>query len=227
MAIASSTEYLGQITSAIDPKPLSLDVNLCKGEPVKLFVASENKLKVDAAKSAVEKWLKGNAETLAIKGFNAESKIKEQPVGKETTMQGAQNRITHLKELAKATSEPGLQLFVSMENGLMPEEVAELKNKEKFLDTETKKAWIDRCYVIVEIFHNKEKVAEGSAFSRGVTTPMDAVEAAKATEWNKTAGSFIEKIYGFNSKDWHTKMAGVGRQELMEETITTALGKLQ
>jgi len=223
MATSISTEYRGQIVPATPAAPLSKKaLKTAKSSRLQLFVASENKLKVEAAKNAVMQWL--GLTDVVTKGFNAASKIKEQPVGIDKTARGAHNRISHLKELAKGdVKEDSAQLYVSMENGIMPEEVALLKNKNQFYDPKRKKTWVDRCYVIVQLFY-KGKESEGTAISRGITVPLDAVKAAKKAHWDKTAGSFIEQIYGYNSKDWHGRMAGVGRQVLMEETIRNALG---
>lgn len=223
MATSIPTEYLGQIVPAPAANPLTKDaLNIAKGTKLQLFVASENKLKIESAKNAAMLWLEGY--TIEAKGFNAASKIHEQPVGEEETKQGAKNRITHLKELAKAdVRDDAVQIYVSMENGLIPEEIKDVKNPGTFLDTTIAKTWVDRCFVIVELF-NQGKAYEGFGISRGVTTPVDAVHAAEDTKWNSTAGSFIEHIYKFSAKDWHGKMAGVGRQELMQETISAALG---
>lgn len=218
MAIQSSTEYLGQVVAPITAQSI---VKSAKDARVQLFVASENKVKISAATNAVLKWL-GQHE-LEAKGFNAASDINEQPVGTAETKLGAHNRITHLKKMAVGNvKENAVQVYVSMENGIMPEVVDDLRNPQEFLDEQRQTAWVDRCYVIVKVYH-KGKEFEGSAFSQGVTTPLHAVKAAEAADWEKTCGSFIEERYGFNAKDWHGQMAGVGRQKLMEDAIFHAL----
>lgn len=218
MAIQSSTECLGQVVFPITAQTIVKSAN---NAGVQLFVASENKVKIAAATNAVLRWL-GKREVDA-KGFNAASNINEQPVGTMETKLGAQNRITHLKKLAvDSAKENTLQIYVSMENGIMPEVVDDVRNRQEFYDDEHKKTWVDRCFVIVQVYH-KGREYEGSSFSEGVTTPLKAVKAAEASNWQKTCGSFIEEMYGFNAKDWHGQMAGVGRQKLMEEAIFHAL----
>jgi non-canonical (house-cleaning) NTP pyrophosphatase len=159
---------------------------------------------------------------LLVKGFNTKSNVEEQPVNGRT-YEGAMNRLTHLKMLAKEMeAEDTLSVFVSMENGIFSEQVEDLQNPELFYDTERQAAWVDRCIVIIEVASR----GIASAYSQGVTVPVSAVLASLQTGCSKTCGFFIENEYGFASKDWHGQMAGVSRKELMEEAIVSALKKI-
>jgi len=157
-----------------------------------------------------------------VRGFNAASKVSEQPVNNETLV-GAWNRIKHLFNLSQESKkDDALHVFVSMENGIFSEQVAQLNNPEIFYDAEKKAAWVDRCFVVVEVASRTMRTFTGNAYSRGVTVPVSCVQESEKSGWNKTCGSFIEQKFGFNNKDWHGKMAGVNRQQLMEEAIVTA-----
>lgn len=214
---ATATEYLGQVL--LPPSPLAWQ------GPIQLFVASTNALKVEAARSAFLKYVPDAVSRVTVQGFNAASLVMEQPVNNATVV-GASNRLRHLQQLSQESHrDDALQVLVSMENGIFSEEVENLKNKAIFYDEKRKAAWVDRCYVIVQVFSRTVPMSIGKAYSRGVPVPVSCVRESEKSGWNTTCGTFIEKEYGFNNKDWHGHMAGVSRQMLMEEAILSAFIK--
>lgn len=240
----NSTPYLGQLVPAQNNNCLTEVANKQIAEQarvgdhanavrkIQVWVASDNALKVNAAKAAVSIWAAKIVDSpdVSAKGFRVPSDIPEQPTGEQQTQLGARNRFNYLKKAAEHESnarehKDAVQVYVSMENGIVQEKISDLRNPQEFEDTDGK-VWVDRCFVIVEVCVRNLHL-ESSAFSEGVTTPLKAVEAAKAENWDKTAGSFIELMYGFNAKDWHGAMAGKSREPIMKETIYAALGHQQ
>jgi hypothetical protein len=232
-----STQTLGQLTIATDitslPTQLSDTISTTlinnkapNARKIQVWVASDSDIKVQAAKNAVLIWAASYIPICKIetKGFLCRSEISEQPHSKEETKKGAQNRLTKLKEIVEnePTTPDALQFFVSMENGVMQENLKEVKNPEVFVNGNGN-CWVDRCFVIVEIAYQNFQ-ASASSFSEGVTTPLAAVRKSEESNWTTTCGSFIEKEYTFPANDWHKQMAGKGRQVIIQETLAVALG---
>jgi len=229
-------DYLGQLIPAPENQGLSVGdsqnirrllsrvQDLDPDQTIEVFVASKNELKVEATKSAVEAWsqeLFPNSNwKIVVKAYECPSEIDEQPHGLELTITGAMNR---LKNFPVQSSQRGLSVFVSLENGLMIENVPHLKNKQIFELENPLTVWVDRCVVAVKIecmgvcctFH---------VLSEGVTTPLNEVNLSRDSNWSQTAGSFIAKKYGWNAKDWHGGITGKGRQLIMNEAVKTAFG---
>jgi hypothetical protein len=137
---------------------------------------------------------------------------------------GARNRLEKLLGLTvKELDLKALNIFIAMENGLIAEQNNKLPNSELFMNAAKTSAWIDRCFVAVTATYNGSQWF-GEALSVGVPTPISCVAKAEASNWEKTAGSFIEKDYGFPAKDWHGGIAGKSRQPIMEEAILSAFG---
>jgi non-canonical (house-cleaning) NTP pyrophosphatase len=228
---AISRTHLGQLLPAIDSHGFKAEVNkqissLSEVRKIQAWVASDNAFKVQAAKNSLLLWAEkySPSATVDAKGVATSSDISEQPHSKEETELGAKNRLTHLKEYVKHTaiSFDALQVFVSMENGIMQESVPNLKNQAIFIDTEGK-CWIDRCCVVVEVASSTLQLS-ATALSEGVTAPVSTVKDSEKTNWTKTCGFFIQKEYDFPAKDWHGKMAGKSREAIIQETIQKALG---
>ncbi len=220
--------YLGQLVAApknqgLTPQAATEIKTLYQGRHIEVFVTSDKALKMQAAKEAVEAWAKhlfSEPMEVSVQGFKVSSDIDEQPHGLEHTRKGALNRLNNLKyELLNMETE-SLVVLVSLENGIMQEEVPNLKNPEIFLSDG--QVWVDRCVAKVQIWLDR-KSWELDAVSEGVTTPKAEVAKAEASNWTKTAGTFIEETYGFPNADWHGKMAGKGRQAIMEELFKAAL----
>lgn len=226
----TGSNFLGQIIptesnqglSGIDNKDI---FTLCQGRKIQVFVGSANGLKVEAAKKAVEIWARNflTDPVINIQGFDVPSGINEQPNGSKNTMTGAVNRLLALKENVKNILDNDLlTVYVSMENGLIPEVVHNLRNPETFL-LKDKFAYVDRCIIVGHVVL-KNKLWPFTSVSVGVTTPRECVELAEKSNWSKTAGSFIAEKYQWNPKDWHGSIAGKSRQTIMEEAILLALG---
>jgi non-canonical (house-cleaning) NTP pyrophosphatase len=221
---------MNTICQVVQMKPHeSFNLTNCQG--IQICVASTKQLKKDAALEAIKHLALGHLRSLDIevKGFAAESHVKEQPHGSEMTILGARNRITHLHQLAHpnnpaTTKDDVLYFYISMENGIIEETVGNVKNPELF-KTKEDTVWVDRCYIICEMFHNmQKKTLEG--FSDGITVPLQHVKDSERTDWNVTAGKFIAEKYDTSESDWHEKLGGVSRKELIKKGIDT-LFKLQ
>lgn len=196
-------------------------------QTIEVYITSKNSLKINAATAAVTLWLSkllgDNKYQLHTEGFEVSSDIDEQPHGLEHTKNGALNRLRNMKtELEKRDDAKFPLILISMENGLIKEQIFEVKNPLIFEDDQNQ-VWIDRCVVVGEIWIENARIPF-SAVSEGVTTPKESVMLSEQSKWTKTAGFFIAEKYGFNAKDWHSSMCGKTRQSIMEETITTALG---
>lgn len=198
-----------------------------------LYVTSKNNLKMDAAKNAINVWIKELFKNSAnwmveVHGIEVQSEIDEQPHGLENTLRGAQNRLKNMKaELHKSSvnlkeNDNIIRVLVSMENGLCVEKLTNIKNRDIF-ELYDGNVWVDRCLIDGEIWYGGQMWNIGG-ISEGVTTPKSEVQLSESTNWTKTAGSFIAEKYKLNAKDWHGGMAGKGRQVIMKEAIERALG---
>lgn len=76
-----------------------------------VIVASNNPIKIQAARTAFEKMFPG--QTFAVKGVQAPSDVKDQPDSEEETYQGAVNRATNARALA-----PQADFWVGLEGGI-------------------------------------------------------------------------------------------------------------
>lgn len=81
---------------------------------MRVAVASKNPVKIEAAQKAFA--LVFPDVDFQFAGFSVDSGVPDQPVGDEETLQGARNRLEHVKELA-----PDSDYFVAMEGGLIPD----------------------------------------------------------------------------------------------------------
>lgn len=220
--------YLGQVVPALASRALTneaiCEIKKCASREYSIWVGSTNAMKIDAARSAVqlfaEKHFGSDIKLTCVLGCNALSGIDEQPHGREHTETGAQNRLSYMN--ARATEPDEIRFYVTMENGVIKEEVSDLKNPDIFLDKDNK-VWIDRCFVIVQVAY-KTLSWEGKAYSDGVTTPLACVRDSEIAQWKETAGSFIKSSLDLNANNWHEALAGKGRPELMQEAIQRALG---
>lgn len=185
-------------------------------------IASKNNLKIAAATKAVKAWA---AEffpkvpfNFKVEGFDAQSKINEQPCGYDNTRTGALNRLNALNDMKRLGN---YQINIAFENGIMEEELSEVKNPEKFCANG--RTWVDRCVVVGTIFCDTFE-CDIEALSEGVTVPLCAVQKSMESSYAKTAGLFIQEKFGFPQQSWHKDMAGKDRQVIMEEACLRALG---
>ena len=145
-----------------------------------------------------------------IKGFKARSRINEQPVGIEETVQGALNRLDHAKELAKTHP---WHIAVGIENGIIPFQVMGVQR------------WMDYAWVVVE--NNKGDLA--IANSSGVEFPSNYVEMARSLGFDTiTVGSIIAQETGCDGTDPHLYLTNrrVSRSEMLIQAVMNALGQL-
>lgn len=232
--------YLGQLVPALSAAaPAAIERIIAaytasptfRGRPVQLFVASANAAKIQAAAIAVAEVVEKRVPEagMAVKGIDSASGVPNQPFGEEVTRRGSTTRLANLitavnasegSDVSKVTDSV-LRIFIALENGLGEEKVAGLRNPDIF-QTRAGHAFVDRCIVSGRVVFDGVS-ADFSAVSEGVTTPRVCVERSRATEWETTAGVFIEDEYGFPNKTWHDAMAGKERQEIMEEAILAAL----
>jgi Protein of unknown function DUF84 len=237
-------DYLGQLvpvsvhgsTLAVETsweiKKLISQYGGINGRKVEVYVTSKNNLKIEAVKDAVMDWIKNlfgqNTMKLTVQGYGVSSGIDEQPHGLAHTFTGAQNRLDNMKiEMAKIglsrnTEDGTLRILISLENGIMLENVKELKNSETFL-AHAENVWVDRCVVKGQILF-EGKAWSFDEVSEGVTTPVQQVQQSLWSDWKETAGSYISKKYGSDPANWHEKMAGKGRQIIMQELVKASLG---
>ncbi len=232
----SENKFIGKLVSnSVE----ILQVNNNKIKPnvnVDVVVSSTNEMKKMAALAAITSWLAKNNCNSNIKlfGYGVSSDIAEQPSSFEITMNGAKNRLQNLKK-THPTNTKNITIYISLENGIMLENV-DLTGLESdiFSDPENNnQVWVDRCVCIGELVYFEDvdgdvdsallTSLEFSAVSIGVTTPLNQVLSSRDSNWTKTAGSFIATTFGFPSSDWHGKMAGKGREEIMREMIESCL----
>ena len=201
------------------------------GRAIEVLVTSGNALKKQAAQNSVTAWIQALFNVNCpnnTKGYSVASEIDEQPHGLEHTTRGAENRLKNMKvELAREGIDPNkrdgvVRILISLENGVMKEVVNPLTNPVQYQNADGT-VWVDRCVEKGELWFQGNRV-EFSAVSEGVTTPRFAVEASEASNWTKTAGSFIAERYQVNAQDWHGYIAGKGRQAIMELLAQSALG---
>lgn len=203
-----------------------------EGRRIEVLVTSKNALKMNAAKNSVVEWIKAlfnQTVEVVAKGYAVNSDIGEQPYSLQNTKQGAFNRLFNLKHelsskenISENTQDNVLRVLFSLENGIMREQVANLKNPGVF-QTQDGTVWVDRCVAMCEIWlQGKRWSAE--ALSEGVTTPKAEAAKAEQANWSRTAGSFIAETYGWPSADWHGAIAGKGRELIMNELSKAALG---
>jgi len=227
------------VTETRDIKRIIAELGGMTNRLVEVFVTSQNALKVQAAKSAVTAWIQelfkhDHGWKIVEKGFESPSEIDEQPHSINYTKLGATNRLHNMKnELSKLglihkNTDGVVRVLVSLENGLMLENVPNVKNPNTFAlheqsDEQNNAVWVDRCVEVGEIWF-QDKMWCMTAISQGVTTPANEVLSSEKSAWTKTAGAFIAEKYGYNAKDWHGSICGKGRQTIMEELTKSAFG---
>jgi len=190
---------------------------------VSIIIGSQNEQKIAAVTKAVQKWAMSIAKNidLSIVSYEADSEINPQPVGLWEIKEGASNRLWKIRDKLHHERD-SLVIYIALENGIMEEKQMHIHNSGIFESRENH-TWVDRCLVKVLIkFGYKEWY--GDALSVGVTVPKECVEKAEKSEWKKTAGSFIAEQYTCYAGDWHKKIGGISREEIMENAIETALG---
>ncbi|MEO5971466.1 MAG: DUF84 family protein [Bdellovibrionia bacterium] len=144
------------------------------------------------------------------------SEIAEQPVGKESGILGAKNR---LKNGQEGSSKKMFDYWISIEN---------------YIEPALEGFWVDRAVVITQK-HGKPVVTE---LSREVRFEAELAEAAQlntprdyqylSTGFSVTAGANIQielakKGQNVAKDDWHSAYGGVSRKDLIKEALFRAL----
>lgn len=80
-------------------------------QQIRVIVASQNPVKIAAAKAGFEKMFPDNA--IDVKGVSASSEVSDQPKSEEETLRGATNRAVNVARL-----EPNGDYFVGLEGGI-------------------------------------------------------------------------------------------------------------
>lgn len=228
---------LGQLINASESKGFTLeqlkeinDLFTRKDIQIEIYVSSLNQMKIQAAKIAICFWLNhlnGNTNNIFTNGIEVNSGVDEQPHNYEQTLTGAKNRLYNMKHLISnkiILNDNIARILISLENGLMTENLSDIdiSNRKTFI-IENNIVWVDRCVAAVEIiFNGKKWTCFGT--SRGITIPKDAVKLSEKSNWVKTAGFYISKKYGGNSKDPHKTICGIPRQDILEEMIKNIFG---
>merc|ERR1719240_671852 len=108
-------------------------------QSLRVVVGSGTNIKISAVKAAFETALTALNSTsdssqfcdsVTVDGVKAESRINEQPLGHEETLQGALNRLEHTKGLS-----PSADFYVAIENGIF---CIPVNGTERFFDL----AWV-------------------------------------------------------------------------------------
>jgi non-canonical (house-cleaning) NTP pyrophosphatase len=147
--------------------------------PNSIIVTSASAIKIEIVKKAMK--ILFPKQEFNIVGVKAVSGVNEQPVGKDETELGANNRIASAEGLVEKSTEP--RAFISVENGIF-----------KITD----KQYEDRAVVVI-------KLPDGQVYSatspRGVIFPIEAVEVTRSKIGgfkNNTVGSTIAEMFFHN-----------------------------
>lgn len=160
-----------------------------------IVLATTSPLKINALLAALDEC----GLTADVEGVKAPSDVNEQPEGEET-LRGAENRLTHARELA-----PDADLYVSVENGIYPD-AGEYR---------------DKAVLLAETRPGRRFVSESAA----VTFPVAAVEEARARGFaSTTVGSVMfEQGLVADQADPHKELTGLSRAELLKAAMVNLL----
>ena len=175
-----------------------------KTETITVALGSESVLKKMAVETAFQRIFSDCK--IEIVTTNSDSGINDQPVGYTDTHLGAENRLNNTREKIY-----NCDYYVSIENGIM-------KNVD---------IWMDFAWVIVGYEDPTEPM--GRIISTAIPFPEDLVEETRKKGFEKnTVGQLIaDRSNGeAKSNDPHVYLTGVGRKDILEQAIRTALGLL-
>ncbi len=165
-------------------------------EVVKVLVASNSQIKLDAVREAFEGPFRAQ-----VDGRGSKSLVSEQPVGMDETMKGAHNRLSQILQI------PGYDYYVSIENGLEP----------------LWGAWFDFAFVLIQDSKGVARVAKSAGV---VFPEDCVEEARKRGFETTTAGMIVAERYGGNETDPHHTLTGVRRKKLLAQAVGLAFGNL-
>ena len=177
---------------------------------VKIVLASTSKIKSDAVQNCFERLVREDVTldgddplVVDVRHRSVPSGVSDQPVGLETTVRGAQNRLQN----ARMAGGSDQDYYVAMENGVVK------------LDADNH---VDLAVVIIEDGNGKR----GMATSCGVQVPSKIVYRLRR---GQTIGDAIAATTGCNAKDPHIELTGgfVNRQTLLENALYAAYGCME
>ena len=160
---------------------------------MKIGVTSQNKIKLDAVRSAYS-----FLENYEVVGYSADSGVGEQPVGDETVI-GARNRIWDVSRRID-----NLDRIISIENGIFEEDGR----------------WLDKAVVM---WFNPRTGEEHIAYSDSVEFPKEYVEKARSLGFDTTTVGSVMAEAGYieNPKDPHMSISGKPRRDYIEKTVAS------
>lgn len=182
---------------------------------IKVAVTSQNQIKIEAVREAFQsRFPNDEIDILAIK---TSSGIPEQPLGHETALKGAKNRLTNLPEGVISS----VNYMVSIENYIE--------------QSSSTGMWKDIGVIL--LVDNSKKSQEGVSMTKATSFPAKFVQLAKEMSssseiseegFSFTIGQAIAFSYGDRSidpHDWHreSEFGGVSRQALIKEAIFKAI----
>lgn len=212
--------------------------NICNtfkyyGPHINIYVCSVNQTKLNAVYKAFDHYMiKFNQPyKLNIFGFNISSDVPEQPIGREQTMFGCQNRLNNAK-IYLSKNKINYDWIVSMENGVELIEnditrdfvavqmlnlkyVGELQNNDSSIESLEY-----MCNLKTNIYISFGKI----------TTIFPKYYYDKSIEFNQklTVGSIIEKECGYKKNNWHQHFDNkISREKMLEDAIITSLQQMQ
>ena len=163
---------------------------------MKIVVASQNPVKLDAVKNAIQKY-DPSSEVIGVK---AASGVAEQPFDDETA-QGARNRARHARQIS-----PGADIYIAIENGIFNQD-------DKFLDK-------------AAVFTLMADGSEYLKYSRSVELPKQYVEEARARGFDTTTVGKVMQDAGAvtNHADPHADLGEkIPRARLLQHTVEASL----
>jgi len=188
----------------------SIEANTQKtpSQPITVYVSSTKESKMEATRVAFKNHFK--YPIIDVVGVEVKSEVNEQPINEETN-KGCANRLKNLKsEVAYAKLKTDDHTYyVSLESGMF----ATKDNK-----------WNDITVAQVSSHVNITKSSE--ALSEPTECPDGSfMEQSKASNYKVTAGSLIEKQFGYAKDTWHLHVNKC-RTAIMQHAVEEALKHL-
>eukprot|EP00455_Lapot_gusevi_P050929 TRINITY_DN748_c0_g1_i1.p1 TRINITY_DN748_c0_g1~~TRINITY_DN748_c0_g1_i1.p1 ORF type:complete len:203 (+),score=72.70 TRINITY_DN748_c0_g1_i1:65-673(+) len=187
---------------------------------IRVAVASTSKQKVPVvAELFTEHFADATVETA---GQETRSGVGEQPFGNEETLQGATNRLNHLKSLC-VDNPP--TYYVAIENGLSKVTVSvPAQNGEE--KSSSRDFWMDLGWVLIE---EAATGRQSVAVSPGLQFPEAACLEAQRRGFDRAhAGMVLHEKTGCDKADPHSVLTGgaMPRKTALKLALKTALSQL-
>lgn len=166
-----------------------------------IAVGSQNPIKIEAVQKAFEIAFPG--ETFQALGYDAESRVADQPMTSSETLLGARNRVAHVRALA-----PSADYYVGLEGGL----------------EEIEGNLVEVGWMVVENQSGIESIARTAS----LTLPDDIAQIVKN---GKELGHAVDEVYKKENSKQSTGLVGVltqgqiMRSDLYIHTLILALTK--